>query len=72
MFGLGIPSILLYSIGIPLATAAVLTANRANLTDPRVATTFGFMRAGYKDSVYWFECVVMLRKALLVAIAVGL
>lgn len=72
MFGLGVPALLLYSFGIPFVTGVVLWVNKGKLTDPRVATTFGFMRAGYRDTAFWFECVVMLRKALLVSIAVGL
>lgn len=72
MFGLGVPALLLYTFGIPLLTGAVLAIHKGRLTDPRVATTFGFMRAGYRDDAFWFECVVMLRKAVLVVIAVGM
>lgn len=72
MFGLGLPALLLYSLGIPVVTGVVLWIHQGELTDPRVATTFGFMRAGYRDDAFWFECVVMLRKAILVCIAVGL
>jgi len=70
--GVGIPAVLIYAIGIPISAAALLACNKARLDDKHVRATLGFLYAGYRTETFYWEAVVMLRKALVAGIAVFL
>ena len=70
--GLGIPSMLVYAFGIPVTAGLVLWWNQKNLEQKRVRATLGFLYAGYRKETYYWETVVMIRKALVATIAVFL
>jgi hypothetical protein len=68
--GLGIPAILLYALGIPVGALALLWLNRKQLGSRRVRATLGFLYVGYRPGAFFWETVVMARKALIGSIAV--
>jgi hypothetical protein len=70
--GLGIPSVLVYALGIPLSSVVLLGRNRHRLDEKHVKATLGFLYSGYRHSVFYWEAVVMVRKALVAGIAVFL
>lgn len=72
MFGAGISGVLLYAIGIPLGSAALLCWVRNKKGDPRLRAMLGFLQAGYKDTTYYWEVVIMLRKVGVASVAVFL
>ena len=59
-----------FGAGFPLLFAAVLHRNRAELHTPEVFARFGFLYDGYsrKRRLYYWESVVMVRKAAIVMI----
>jgi len=62
--------ILLFGGGVPLSFAFMLQRQRQRLDDPIVFRRFGFLYDGYdiRRGLYWWEAVVMVRKALVIAI----
>ncbi|QDZ22951.1 hypothetical protein A3770_09p54690 [Chloropicon primus] len=57
---------LLYIVGIPLQVFAQLYWYRGNLADQSVKVRYMFMFHNYREGLYWYECVNMLRKIGLV------
>jgi hypothetical protein len=70
--GLGIPAMVVYAFGIPVTAGLVLWWNRGQLEQKRVKATLGFLYTGYRAETYYWETVVMIRKALVATIAVFL
>jgi hypothetical protein len=68
----GIPAVILYALGIPLTAAALLVCNRNYLHHKRVRASLGFLYTGYRPETFYWETVVMFRKAIVAAIAVFL
>ncbi len=60
--------ILLYPIGIPVFFFVLLRYNRKKLATPDVKAQLGFLYAGYKESIWWWEIVDSLHKLFLVAV----
>jgi hypothetical protein len=58
---------LLYIVGIPLQVFAQLYRYRGNLEDQSVKVRFMFLFHNYRQGLYWYECINMLRKIGLVA-----
>lgn len=63
----GIPGLLLWSVGVPLAVASYLTRHRARLAEPLFTVNFGFLYSEYREEAYYHECMVYLRKLGIVA-----
>ena len=61
----GTIAVLVYVIGIPLATLVLLFRLRKRLHQPAVIQSFGFLFLGYRRSMYFWEMIVVLRKAML-------
>jgi hypothetical protein len=73
MYGMGVPGVVVYAFGIPIAAAWMLWRVREELTtDPRIVATLGFLYNGYRDEAWFWESVVMLRKVGVAAVAVFL
>lgn len=70
MYGLGIPGVVLYAIGIPVVAGTVLYRSRDAMHDPRKRATLGFLTAGLKQEHQYWESVIMLRKVGIAAVAV--
>lgn len=63
MMILGIPGVLLFSIGVPLCYALFLTWNRQKIRehDSDFDGSFGFLYQDYTYSCYYWESVVLTR-----------
>ncbi|QDZ21123.1 hypothetical protein A3770_05p36410 [Chloropicon primus] len=57
---------LLYIVGIPLQVFAQLYWYRGNLADQSVKVRYMFLFHNYREELYWYECINMLRKIGLV------
>ena len=63
--GYGLPLLLLFVLGVPVLVAAVLVRFRDRLwSDEYVKSMFALLFLGYKPAFYWYEVVIMARKAL--------
>ena len=72
MLFVGIPSLMLYTIGIPLFGFLILYKRRTRLKDPRIKLQFGFLYDGYEEKYYYWELWVMMRKVLIIFVSVFL
>ncbi|KDO26349.1 hypothetical protein SPRG_08423 [Saprolegnia parasitica CBS 223.65] len=72
MLGVGLPSVLCITFGIPGFAYGVLRARRATLDDPRTQLQFGFLYDGYKLAHYYWEIWIMMRKVLVSMVSVFL
>lgn len=70
MYGVGVPAILVFAVGIPLVAGLRLWWVGRRLHDPDVIATMGFLMAGFRDHAYYWEVVIMIRKLSVVAITV--
>ncbi len=70
--GLGLPSLLIYVLGFPLAKFVAVYKRRHRLEDDHTKAKYGFLINGFKPSTYYWEVVVDARKLLMSAIAVFL
>jgi hypothetical protein len=71
-YGLGVPLLLLYVIGLPVTVAVLLWQRRGRLDDASVRRSLGFFYTGYRREYYWYELFVMARKAAFAMILVAL
>ena len=58
-----------FVIGIPVAALYVIFLNRHRLEHRRIRSTFGFLFEGYRPKMFFWEFVVLLRKVLILAVA---
>ena len=58
-------SVVVYLVGVPLSTFIVLYVNRHKLHLPHVESRYGDLYRQYEFTWYWWECCLMLQKALL-------
>eukprot|EP00949_MAST-11_sp_MAST-11-sp1_P001099 g1099.t1 len=71
IFGVAMPALLLYSIGMPMAAVSLLRRlHRLNkLFKPRqlsyASNVYAFLYGGFRRERYYWEVVIMLRKVLL-------
>ena len=63
---LGYVFVLLYIVGIPTQVFAQLYWYRNKLEDRSVKVRYMFLFHNYRDGLYWYECINMLRKIGLV------
>ena len=71
-YGLGIPGVVLYAIGIPLGTLALLLYYKDQMHMPNTRALLSFLRAGFRRQVLFWEVVIMLRKFSIAAVVVFL
>ena len=62
----------LYGLGIPVTFFVILYRGRNRLNQTDFGKKFGYLYKRYDAEWYWWETVVMLRKALLASVAVFL
>ena len=70
--GLGLPSLLIYVFGFPIAKFVAVYKRRHRLEDDHTKAKYGFLINGFNPSTYYWEVVVDARKLLMSAIAVFL
>ncbi|TNV88133.1 hypothetical protein FGO68_gene10720 [Halteria grandinella] len=72
-FGVALPCIIIYSIGIPLMGFWVIYKNRTKLDQAQIKQRYGFLYNGYKMGIpcYW-EIFIIYRKVIIIFISVFL
>lgn len=68
--GLGLVSVLLFCVGVPLAILLWLVSNRSRLSKPEFHMHYAFLYADFTGSTYYYEAVAAARTVLLVCVAV--
>ena len=69
-YGIALPCLLLWGIGIPAGVWILMNRDRERLDTIAVKEKFGFLYNGYKRSSYFWEIVIMYRKISMIAISV--
>jgi hypothetical protein len=72
VYGCAVPAIIFWGLGIPLSAFLFLRSVRKKLHLYSAKSKFGFMYNGYERQSYYWELIIMLRKIILVFIAVFL
>jgi ABC-type branched-subunit amino acid transport system substrate-binding protein/ABC-type proline/glycine betaine transport system substrate-binding protein len=67
-----IPVFLLYIVGIPFALAYAVYVNKNALGNFNTRRFIGILYNGYQLQYYWWEAVILLRKACIIGIIHGL
>ena len=67
---LGIPMLIIYAIGFPVAIFIILYANRSRLNDPKVLSYFILLYQGLRSERYYWELVNTFRKFVLLSLQV--
>jgi len=70
MYGIGIPALVVYGFGIPLASGAILWKHRHNLHEPITRATYGFLYLTFRPKYYYWSVIIMVRKVMLAFISV--
>ena len=70
MYGIGIPALLVYGFGIPMASGAILWKHRHNLHEPITRATYGFLYLTFRPKYFFWSVVIMVRKVMLAFISV--
>ena len=60
---------LVFVFGIPIAALYTIFLNRHRLEHRRIRSTFGFLFEGYRPKMFFWEFVVLLRKIMVLAVA---
>lgn len=69
-YGIGVPGLLLITLGVPVALFMFIMFNFTRLQQTKFRTFYGFMYLNYDLEYAFWESAIMVRKALIVAIAV--
>lgn len=67
---MGIPFVLIWVIGIPLACFLVLRLNLRTINTPVTRASYAILYAGLKPKYYFWELVHKFRKLILIAISI--
>ena len=63
------PSIIFWGLGIPLIAFFILRRNSEDIDKKEVREKYGFLYKGYTFKFYYWEIIVLYRKALIAVIA---
>jgi len=66
--GLGVPSLVVFVVGLPATLIIFLARNQARFSDPDFSARFGFIYVGIHHRRWWWFFVAMLRTSLLAVI----
>lgn len=67
---LALSVLIIITIGFPIASALLIVPFRNRLQSDKAQRRFGFLLKGYKGERFWYESVIMFRKAAVAASAV--
>eukprot|EP00198_Chlamydomonas_reinhardtii_P010737 XP_001700074.1 predicted protein [Chlamydomonas reinhardtii] len=68
---LALPLVVVFSLGVPAASALFLWYNRDRLeNDPAFAAKYGFVFGEYRPQYFYWESIIMLRKLVMVVVIV--
>ena len=68
--GVGVPSILVYVLGLPAMAMGVMHRFRHKLDEQHTRVRFGLLYDGFKRENYLHECWVVTRKVLVIVIGI--
>ena len=66
--GVGVPSIVVWGMGIPLFALILLIKERKIIESRATREKLGFLFRGYKTRFFYWEIVIMFRKIVLIFI----
>jgi len=69
LFGLAIPALLIYAIGIPIGSFLVLWRARNRLNTNKYRFRLGLLFSGYREDRWYWEVVVATRKVFIISLA---
>ncbi|KAF0720460.1 Aste57867_286 [Aphanomyces stellatus] len=72
IYCVGIPSLIIYTLGIPTLAYTILHIHRHNLNNLKTKLEFGFLYTGFKLKHFYWEIWVMMRKIVVCFISVFL
>ena len=58
---MGIPSMILYIIGIPFSIFTLLYNKKKILYTKKIQSSYGFLYSNYREKCFYWECIVLLR-----------
>ena len=70
VYNIFIPSLIVYVIGMPLATLMILFPRRHDLHNRWTKFRFGVLFTGYTKECFYWESVIAARKALVITVSV--
>ncbi|SVC80233.1 uncharacterized protein METZ01_LOCUS333087, partial [marine metagenome] len=70
IYALGVPSVLVYLLGLPIFAIGLLYRFRHKLDEPNTRIRFGLLYDGYKRENYMHEIWVVMRKLAIIAIGI--
>jgi hypothetical protein len=62
--------VVFWTIGMPVVAYVMLWKNRNQLDDPSTKAKYGFLYHGYHGERFYWEFIIMLRKLLIISVAV--
>jgi hypothetical protein len=69
---LGLPILLIWTLGMPILMFSLLMMNRRGLKDTETRVKLGYLYNGYKPRLYYWEFVISLRKVVIITCSVYL
>lgn len=69
-YALFVLDLALWTIGMPALGYVMLWKNRTSLDDPSTKAKYGFLYHGYQSDRFYWEFVIMLRKLLIISVAI--
>lgn len=70
-YGVALPAIVIWGLGIPFFGFFLVFVNRRNLSRFDVKSKYGFLYNGYKQhGAYFWEFIIMYRKIVIIFISV--
>lgn len=70
LYMVGIPSVIIWVIGVPLAALIILVKLRKYLHEEWLRVPYGYLLNGYRESTYYWEFVIFARKIAIVSCSV--
>lgn len=71
-FVVALPSLIIWGVGIPLASFVILLQKKQNLDKMSVRASYGFLYEGYQSKYFYWEMIVLYRKLAIITISVFL
>lgn len=69
-FGIALPSLVVWGLGIPLFAFLMMSSVKKTLNKVETKEKLGFLYNGYKREFFYWEVVIMYRKIMMVIISV--
>ena len=70
--GVALPCLVIWGLGIPGAIMILVVRNKTKLQKVKYKIRYGYVYNGYRESVFYWEFVILYRKMMIISIAVFL